>query len=1001
MQKLKVAGVWAAVLLLAVALGLAGCDTATPEPPVEPPVNPPVEPPVEPPALVGAAIVEFEPDFITITSSGFSIRRSSQAVVSENNPGEQEPEYGVTFSMASPPTTWQTELTFTGLLAGEECYVWARAKAKGNYPAGAAYLAVDTVTIGSEEVEGMSVDPAWEPNPVYTANGEFTINPAVPMVTGRRIQYAINDDLTVEPTTWRPNPVFNLDDDITDPAEQYYFWARTRAASDGSYPAGKALPKEVWLPGASLAVASGWLATQNNTISGQTIALTITGSPAKDPNSSAFVIQYRLAPDTSTNGEGEGSSPWRVLNQDRTVTFSDLPASTRFSLWARTRGTTGTTTADQHVPNFLPGPALMYPEWTFATSGAPMSGTELADQLNAMVPGGGVAGGGAGWVRVNQDFSLSRDIVIPLGIKLIVSSGVKFNAGTNQITGQGTIEVAAGGDMRSNISVFVPVTVYESGKYWGEVRASIGPKKENGSTDVIELNEGIITVAASRTTIEYTLDGVAELKETFTLGANDIFTIVNGGVLDASKTHQSGGVDIPWFALDGTIDVRYGGRLVLPQDYDFLKGIINAGNIQIEAGGEVAFAPYNSKEPDLFIRRTDDKKGLILQDGTIGITNEFKTAASAERIPVFTISGRTRLVGENKIPAANAVYEVKIPMTIAAGGKLIVGTDGKKPATLNLSNTLTLEEGTDSSLVGGTLEIGDGGQVTGASTVTGGAKSVVKLDKDGKIDVRITTNGKFDIPSTATAAVISRAVTLDDGAEMEIRGKVALNVNITVGPGTSLRVRNDDPPDPPEDPPQKTAAITGTGDINVTGGTLTVTSIFDGFSGYGKTITISDGGMLIKDGDASSPYIGFDDATGENHPAKGFRLLKTTTTPNPNLFTITFPTTGPTPLFKLTGTAYVEGYPGMETALNIGILDITNGTLRFEKDQNKLTLSGGTELRGVTVSNTTSNLVGPTTGKGYIHNIGGTGTPAKIVGSGTTAPPNITFEAFTDIPTGW
>ena len=112
MEKLRIPVICVIALLLAGFLGLAGCEDGT----------------VPSITVEGGSIITPYPT-LTATAGGFTI--SAAATVSPNQGGQTAEYAAVTSNSSDAPTDgYRGSLTFSGLTAGTEYFVWARSARK-------------------------------------------------------------------------------------------------------------------------------------------------------------------------------------------------------------------------------------------------------------------------------------------------------------------------------------------------------------------------------------------------------------------------------------------------------------------------------------------------------------------------------------------------------------------------------------------------------------------------------------------------------------------------------------------------------------------------------------------------------------------------------------------------------------------------------------------------------------------------------------------------------
>lgn len=760
MEKLKIPGFWAMALILAALLTLAACEDGT----------------IQSITVDGLAIVEPYPT-LTPTTQGFTI--SAAATVATPNQGGQVAEYAAvtTNSDTAPADGWRGSLTFSGLTAGTEYFVWARSAKKeapaieyNGSTANVTFNAGPAVKIGSVTPTApeptMSIND-WDPNFRWNAdNTGFQMTAATPATSGLTVEYILSTSETETPSgTWNTGTsALRYAFTAVNLTQKQYIWARTQAS--GATPAGAPVHVALLLPGPTLG-STGYSATRSN-VTGNSATINIVGKPTPTPNID-LAVQYGLG----TSDENANDVHWGDLNANNSVTITGLTVATAYHLWARSK----------EVTNFKVGAASRYTASSpFLTTTNDESGADgLATSITEMNTGLSAGAGPQGDTVIvskgstNDYVQLTEALSIPEGVTLVIS-GAKLDATGIMISGRGSssIEIMSGG-LKTEGRIDVPITVYSGAAYY--TTGTTGAKPVLGGTNdgaSIKITSGAITVRSNGQGSEYTLAGEAEIDAGITLNASDTFTISNG-TLDASSANPSNEEETEEeedeeesesdatptapkdFRLFGRIVVRNGGTLKLPATGTEKVFGNNNARVVINAGGKLNITDdVITGSPAI---RTTDNKAFFLDSGTIEVSRMQKT------------------------PAPNATYVLKY--TLMSGS-----VEVKSP----LKNTFEYMGGTvvipvASGQTTGTLEVGNGTNnandeghliVTRDLVVAATATNktpVLKITGKGTV----SGNGTLNVSTGATLTIESGATVSGLTGKIEVRDGGALNDSISGG----------------------------------------------------------------------------------------------------------------------------------------------------------------------------------------------------------------------------
>jgi len=269
------------------------------------------------------------------------------------------------------------------------------------------------------------------------------------------------------------------------------------------------------------------------------------------------------------------------------------------------------------------------------TSGDSSSAKEIADQLgkNAAVEGGNVV--------ITGDIEVTKNIVIPAGVKLIFNTGksasFKIN-GSISVTANGGIEVPDGMDV----------------KFTGDGSLIIGEKSTvSGKLDI---DRGTLDISAS-------------------------LTIESRGVMSLAAVLKG----------SGSLIVKYGARLKTPDLLGFnFTGL--TGGIEVEAGGEMILVTALSPPHPLI-----GTAGTLVDELPVGADFVMNFAAYpgskinvkvVSGIPVLELTGRAVALGLldlNAMAGSMAPVWLTYQFTVAKDSVLQVGNSEDRYSSLILA----------------------------------------------------------------------------------------------------------------------------------------------------------------------------------------------------------------------------------------------------------------------------------------------------------------------------
>ena len=750
MNRLRIPGFWAMIVLLAGLLTLAGCNsgTSTPTPTTE----------------QGAAISLPWDAGLQPTSSGSGFTITNQAAAASPNPGGQTVAYAASQNSTAPTSDWQAGLTF--IRSAGTYYVFARTEEKTvgtvTYTAGSPVMSAEPITL--QTIEPPTEETiSWAERVAFTIEDEgdsFRVRPAAEAGSGTvEYQFTVGDDPAVlNSTRWTTstNMRFSTERYLPDiSTQQYYMWARRQASGSGS--ASEPISRRITLQGPELTPA-GTLTLESTGVTSTGATVSIQGSLTREFDIEGMVIQYGLSP-SATSGTGSGSvwpePPNQTAGTVITIPFTGLSPSTAYYLYARTKSTT----------NFEDGPELRLSEnIQLTTRGSQTSADSLASQLNAMYPNSATP------VAIAQDFDstvilygvgttnevlLNGPLDIPSGVRLKIREGKTLRANLMPITGSGTIDVERGGTLYTNaVSADLPIVVSAGGYFYmtpantpssSTVHPIVG--YHESSTDaapypqkgILNLIDGSIAIVFTGNGWRYTLAGNAVIYDggdPFELNLNDTFYIKNGAVLTVPHINVTPPTPpappISTLTMAGHIEVELGGELVLPETDSYIGLNNTTAYIRVFAGGGVTLGipstppsiPPNPSNSTFItaVVGTDYPCHFDLDTrGQLDIRRPLVADDPDHPIIRFTVRGNS-LIGENGLTIGTAgtpqgqILEVASGVTLTAPGGISINSGS---LTLNNGGTLELA-GSNSTLAvtsGATLDITYGAVLKGPGRI--------------------------------------------------------------------------------------------------------------------------------------------------------------------------------------------------------------------------------------------------------------------------------------------
>lgn len=752
MKKLRIPVILAAIVMGAGVLALAGCDdgssgTTTP--------------------VAGADIVDpwnvvFEGG-ASLTSSSFTITEASAAQVKSPNPGGQTVEYAASTGTTPPASAseWHAGRTFTGMDADQTYYVFARTAAKTfnsiNYAAGTPVMGTESVDTlpegGSYSVTwswGGSVD-AYEPDATsfYIGSAASAVAPATTVNYNVAPTSTNAATIAAATTGWNGSRTIQLSR-IGSTTQEYNVWARA------TNPVGTPMSKRLSLPGATL-TPTAWIPTYNTTST--SVTLTSTGAFTRTPEDQtidSLVIEYGLATGT-TQGAIDAIGNWNIPNSSGQVPITGLQPSTPYYLYARTRAS----------GSFRAGtPVLWTGSGTGAnnviyTSGVTTNAQELSNELNAMKNGSASYSGNTVSVAnspQSDPLVLQASISIPPGVTLQINSGQVLDteyfsiSGGDAIVVNGTLicnEYMVTG-MPINISGDTGALVYKASMVETKVVKGGSNSYTRGGNGVLELTGGHLTLSTTGLAHQYTLwGGKAKTLTGFMLSPAETLTLETGSEFTVSSDTQ--------LSAAGTINVKSGGTLIVPNDYDFTKGLkpLSTSLLTINNGG--VLRPITGKAIIAHNKQTVTTvtEANLWLDTSGGAKIDIQLAASGTTyVPRYTLSGRAE-VGITSGTMID-VFVVGSSSTLA----IPKGTSSKKLAfskRLIVDGAVTFETTDTSNTLNGTLQINASAVLdlnsSGNITINrGGALYVVG---GGTLNLAGTISGTSSGASTTTSAQLT------------------------------------------------------------------------------------------------------------------------------------------------------------------------------------------------------------------------------------------------------
>lgn len=407
-------------------------------------------------------------------------------------------------------------------------------------------------------------------------------------------------------------------------------------------------------------------------------------------------------------------------------------------------------------------------------------------------------------------------------------SGTKVLTGNNTYSGQTTVE---GG-----------VLQIESNNALGSTAA--GTTVEDGATLAMA---GNITTPAEALSI--TGSGVGDLGALVSVDGDNTWQ----GAITLAGDSTIGSLDTTTLTLDGAINGAGNELTLAPQS----GGTIEIDGVISGTGTNVIYAGEGTSEIGTFLTHTYTgtttiRSGTLISNSSVGAFGEEAFGNSTTDIEIgdsgtlatdnisllFNTPGFAQIVAGREININDFGADVTLGVT---GNSVLFINDA-----VNLSRDLILSAEAGTSLV--IDNDGTSGQLTGNGDITiEGSGDVILEGNQTRSGNTIINNGTLTVRAATDALDNSGRVTLANNAAAEfvvqsdetigsLAGGGATGGNVTVDPGSTLTIGNDNTDS------TFSGSVQGTGDLAKTG---TGTTTFDGANTLDGNLTVSSGTVLI------------------------------------------------------------------------------------------------------------------------------------------------------------
>jgi autotransporter-associated beta strand protein len=426
----------------------------------------------------------------------------------------------------------------------------------------------------------------------------------------------------------------------------------------------------------------------------------------------------------------------------------------------------------------------------------------------------------------------ANGVISDSGDLIVQGSGTKVLTGNNSYSGQTTVE---GG-----------VLQIESNNALGGTAA--GTTVEYGASLAMA---GDITTPAGET-LSLTGSGVGGVGALVSVDGDNTW---QGDITLADDT-SIGALDTASLTLDGAINGAGNALTFVPQSGGTLQieGVISgAGTDVVYAGQGTSIIGYG--QTNTYTGTTTIRSGTVQSNSSVGNFGEeaFGTSNSAIQLGdaatlasddislIFNTESQGGFPTGTRVVTGRAInvndFGNEVTLGVIGGAELRIGDD------VNLSRDLILSAASDSS-----LRIRTDGQLTGTGDIIIEGGGQVTFDgNNSRSGATIINNGTLTVTGATNALDSSGRVTLANSANAalvidsdetigSLAGGGATGGNVTINPGETLTVGNDNTNS------TYSGSLQGTGNLTKVG---TETTTFDGSNDLTGTLSIDSGTVLI------------------------------------------------------------------------------------------------------------------------------------------------------------
>ncbi|KTT22332.1 autotransporter-associated beta strand repeat-containing protein [Pseudacidovorax intermedius] len=410
-------------------------------------------------------------------------------------------------------------------------------------------------------------------------------------------------------------------------------------------------------------------------------------------------------------------------------------------------------------------------------------------------------------VTANSTLSASRFNLRQANTNFTVNSGVTLTVSGNLDSSNGG-GAASGSGGFTKLGTGVMLMSGATSTYTGTTAVSAGTLRV-GATNAIATNSPVTVASGTTLDINGQSQSLKSLAESGTLamGTNGALTLTGNSNLSGGGNSVTG---------SGTITVGSGATLTMGASDTFGNAVATPTTaITVNSGGTLTSNGNYTTLNNLTLNNATLRSngGCCLPYGTFALKGT-TTSTGSSSMSVAGGGNNAINVGNN---AAGGVSTFNVTGTLSVGTPLINSMDGGGGA---VASGITLTGG-------GTLALNTAASYTSTSTVTSGT-------------LQLGVNSA--LPSTNTVALAT-------GGTLDVNGKTQTLAGVTASGGSSGTVALGTTGSLTLTGDSSIRAITGSGTITVTGGTLTLPA---GFSAGSVTIVLKGGKLALAAGQTYS-----------------------------------------------------------------------------------------------------------------------------------------------------